>query len=391
MKKLLSSLALIGLCASASAQGPVYSGGFIVKDSKGNSISGDDGAFNLLGTVNIVNNLVPTYINGGQLLATAQFSKALGPVTIGTGLNYNPATATLSSTVAGTVTSVGLSLPAELTVSGSPVTGAGTLTGVWANENANVVFAGPSSGAPAVPGFRALSPADIPTIGTSAFGSPLPGFIHFAAFTPYPTVAAPVGVGSQWSQSGQLQFNATATTAAFVQYNTATTNSQVGFGDSSTVIPGPWTAGLTLNVHAVVAITNIATQRTVIGFSSQISPASPTQLSSVDAPLVGTNAVYMMASTNNSHWQLVTSDGSGTSTTTPSTVALANNTLVTLDLVGSTPGGSYVMYINGTPAATNSTHLPIASIPIAFVTSGRFYVGQYALNVYGMAIWQAFQ
>lgn len=64
---------------------------------------------------------------------------------------------------AGTVTSVALSLPAEFTVTGSPITAAGTLTGNWATQNANYVFAGPSTGSAATPGFRALVNADIPT------------------------------------------------------------------------------------------------------------------------------------------------------------------------------------------------------------------------------------
>lgn len=53
--------------------------------------------------------------------------------------------------------SVGLSLPSEFTISGSPVTSTGTLTGTWANQTANTVFAGPVSGGPAAPSFRALS------------------------------------------------------------------------------------------------------------------------------------------------------------------------------------------------------------------------------------------
>lgn len=70
---------------------------------------------------------------------------------------------------AGGVTSVGLSLPAELTVSGSPVTGSGTLTGAWATESANQVFAGPSSGGATTPSFRALVAADLPSgSGSSA-------------------------------------------------------------------------------------------------------------------------------------------------------------------------------------------------------------------------------
>lgn len=62
----------------------------------------------------------------------------------------------------GSVTSVDLSMPAEFTVSGSPITGAGTLTVTKANENPNTVYAGPSSGAAAQPGFRAQIVKDFP-------------------------------------------------------------------------------------------------------------------------------------------------------------------------------------------------------------------------------------
>ena len=58
------------------------------------------------------------------------------------------------------VTSVGLSLPAEFTISGSPVTTTGTLTGAWATQAAKTVFAGPTTGGPAVPTFRLLSIVD---------------------------------------------------------------------------------------------------------------------------------------------------------------------------------------------------------------------------------------
>ena len=67
----------------------------------------------------------------------------------------------------GTVTSVGLALPSIFTVSGSPVTGNGTLTGALAPQNANLVWAGPSSGGAAAPTFRALTAADIPSLSGS--------------------------------------------------------------------------------------------------------------------------------------------------------------------------------------------------------------------------------
>jgi hypothetical protein len=67
----------------------------------------------------------------------------------------------------GTVTSVQLAVPAEFTVSGGPITSFGTITIGKANESANLVFAGPTTGAPAAPSFRSLVAADIPNIAES--------------------------------------------------------------------------------------------------------------------------------------------------------------------------------------------------------------------------------
>ena len=65
--------------------------------------------------------------------------------------------------ITGALTSVGLSLPSSIfTVTGSPVTSSGTLTGSLKVQNANKVFAGPTTGADAAPTFRALVAADMP-------------------------------------------------------------------------------------------------------------------------------------------------------------------------------------------------------------------------------------
>ena len=69
------------------------------------------------------------------------------------------------SSSTGTVTSVGLSLPAEFAISGSPVTTSGTLTGAWASQTQNLVFASPN-GSTGVPIFRALVEADIPSLSS---------------------------------------------------------------------------------------------------------------------------------------------------------------------------------------------------------------------------------
>jgi hypothetical protein len=64
---------------------------------------------------------------------------------------------------AGTVSSVGLSLPNIFTVTGSPVTTSGTLSATLASQTANQVFAGPTTGSPAAPTFRALVSTDLPS------------------------------------------------------------------------------------------------------------------------------------------------------------------------------------------------------------------------------------
>jgi hypothetical protein len=88
---------------------------------------------------------------------------ALAPGTSGQllssgGAGANPSWVNPAGT--GTVTSVALSLPAIFSVTGSPVTTAGTLTATLANQSANLVFAGPASGGPGAPSFRALTTAD---------------------------------------------------------------------------------------------------------------------------------------------------------------------------------------------------------------------------------------
>lgn len=64
---------------------------------------------------------------------------------------------------AGTVTSVGLAMPAIFTVTGSPVTAAGSLTATLNSQAANTVFAGPAAAAGA-PAFRSLVANDIPNL-----------------------------------------------------------------------------------------------------------------------------------------------------------------------------------------------------------------------------------
>ncbi|MDE2233593.1 MAG: hypothetical protein KGJ90_05835 [Patescibacteria group bacterium] len=87
------------------------------------------------------------------------------------GTSITAAGGVISTVNNGTVTSVGLTMPAEFSVTGSPVTTTGTLAVSKANQNANSVYAGPASGAAAAPAFRVLAATDIPPLPYDASGA----------------------------------------------------------------------------------------------------------------------------------------------------------------------------------------------------------------------------
>lgn len=93
------------------------------------------------------------------------------PTVANTYLEWSGSAFQWSTNPLGTVTSVGLALPAEFTVSNSPVTSSGTLTGAWATQAANYVLAGPTTGPAAAPSFRALVAGDVPTLNQNTTGS----------------------------------------------------------------------------------------------------------------------------------------------------------------------------------------------------------------------------
>lgn len=86
---------------------------------------------------------------------------------------YNGSSWQALSSTTGTVTSVGLALPNIFTTTNTPITSSGTISASLATQNANVIFAGPTTGAAAAPAFRALVNADLPATGaaTATYGS----------------------------------------------------------------------------------------------------------------------------------------------------------------------------------------------------------------------------
>jgi hypothetical protein len=101
-----------------------------------------------------------TFVSGGPTNIGKTF---LCDSLAGGTINVDPINWIVFSSGLGTVTSVGLTMPAQFAVASSPVTTSGTLAVTLNTQTANLVFAGPVSGGAASPTFRFLSSADIPT------------------------------------------------------------------------------------------------------------------------------------------------------------------------------------------------------------------------------------
>ena len=122
----------------------------------------------------------------------------------------------------GSVSSVGLALPSIMTVSGSPVTSSGTLTGTLTTQAVNAIFAGPSSGAAAAPTFRSLTTADIPALSyVTSVAATVPAFLSIA--------------GSPITSSGTLAISYSGTALPIANGGTGETTASAAFNALSPV------------------------------------------------------------------------------------------------------------------------------------------------------------
>jgi hypothetical protein len=125
------------------------------------------------GTVTNVTGTAPISVATGTTtpaISIATNTQASAGVVPAGGSNFNMVWKTNGSGVpawstdansGGTVTSVGLSLPSIISVTGSPVSTSGTLTGTLASQAARTVLAAPTAAA-GTPSFRTLVAGDLP-------------------------------------------------------------------------------------------------------------------------------------------------------------------------------------------------------------------------------------
>ena len=280
----------------------------------------------------------------------------------------------------GTVTSVALSLPSIFTVSGSPVTSSGTLTGSLATQSANLVFAGPSSGSAATPTFRSLVAADIPALSyaptTGSTSITTLGTITTGTWNGSVLGAAYGGTGEAGTLTGILYGNGTSA-------YTVATNSQLlsllgtlgiangGTGQTS------FTSGQ-IHYGSFSTSSNLYFNGTQLGLGTN-SPSSQFAIIPGTTPttVAGCNQITIGESTNNSGYQLAIGFGNLSS--------YGGYTGIIQSTAGGNPS-ALVLNPNGGTITTGST----------FQTGGPLYVettggnSNEVFNVNGTALTQAF-
>lgn len=106
---------------------------------------------------------------------------------------------TLPSPQLGTVTSVGLSAPSFMGVTGSPVTGVGTLALSMNSQTQGLFLASPASTS-GTPDFRAIAGTDLPNYGSAgAYGSSSQTLVVTVDAKGRVTSIAPVTVAAPWA------------------------------------------------------------------------------------------------------------------------------------------------------------------------------------------------
>ena len=247
---------------------------------------------------------------------------------------------TIATVNSGTVSSVGLSMPSIFTVTNSPVTGSGTLTVTLNTETAGTVFAGPATGVPAVPTFRALVSTDIPALAyVTSVGLSLPNIFNV---TNSPVTGSGTLTATLVSQNANLVFASPSGSAGTPSFRSLTSTdipalayvTSVGLSAPAefTVTVSPITSSGTLTFVKATQAANTIWAGPVSGAAAV--PTFRTQVLA-DLPHLTDGQLYI-GSTGNAVVAATLTAGTGVTITNAAgsiTIAADNSTSVTDGLV----------------------------------------------------------
>ncbi len=255
MKKLLISLCCIFWAASARAQ---------IDESQVSNLVSDLASKAPIASPALTGTPTAPTATGGtndtQLATTAFVQQAMGG--------------------GGIVTSVGLSLPPFIAVSGSPVTTSGTLTGTLAAQVAHAFMAGPTSGPDAAPTFRAIDAADVPALSYDVAGAA-------AAVTPT-TLGLVIGTNVQAYNSNLTAINQALTTTSSPSFTTVTANLTGNASGSAGTVTS-------IASHASTELSDTALLARLAGPTFTGVPAAPTAAPGTNTTQLATTAFVTAA------------------------------------------------------------------------------------------------
>ena len=254
----------------------------------------------------------------------------------------------------GTVTSVGLSMPGQFTVSNSPVTGSGTLTAAWNSQPANYVFAAPN-GVAGIPTFRALVAADIPVLAYDNYSSW--------------TLQGSGANGSNVTSGTIINFTGTGATTVTKAGNTVTissTDNNSG-GTVTSVATGTGLTGGTITGTGTISMANMAAlsvkgnATNAVAAPTDIEATSDFQVFRRSGTALGFGTINL-ASSNAVTGTLSIANG-GTNATTigaAGTICFSNGTAYDFTAAGTT----------GQVLTSNGTGTPVWSTPTSGTITG---------------------
>ncbi len=302
---------------------------------------------------------------------------SISALTIGSGLTLTGGTLATTGG-SGTVTSVGLSLPADWTVSGSPVTTSGTLTAVRASQTANLFLASPN-GASGAPSYRAIVAADVPTLNQNTTGSA-------ASFTG--SLAGDVTGTQSATVVGKINGTSLAGLATGILKNTTTTGvpsiaiasdfptlnqNTTGTAANVTGVVAPANGGTGIANNAASTLTisgNYASTFVVSGAFSYTLPGQTCDIGYLEIPQNSQSAAYTLVLADN-----------GKHIYHPSTDTTARLWTIPANSSVSFPIGAAITFVNDSGAGT----ITIAITTDTLVLLGAGTTGSRTLAPNGIA------
>lgn len=257
--------------------------------------------------------------------------------------------------VAGTVTSVGLSMPSTIfTVANSPITSSGTLAVTLLPQSAGLVFASPTN-AFGLPTFRNSAPGDF---GSQPANTVLGNCTGSAASPLFCTLSASMipGTLNATSFSGNVGVNGSLSATGTLIAG-ASTLASVG-------VSGPVTVGSTLGVAGTSTLSGSATVGGTLGVTGAVTLSSTLNASgAITAPTINSTTGYQINGSYGTSGQCLISTGTGTAYNSNCTriyvipgVLLGNNSHIIYYAVQLSGGTGTVTFTGGGAFSTAGSY-----------------------------------